>query len=92
MGTSNSQCFPIKVFCFGNYNNILQSIFTSKIETNKGEYEQRVLKKSQSFQENETKKTINIHIEWRAILYPDLTEDNINDLFKDLKKKLDPNR
>ena len=39
MGTSNSQCFPIKVFCFGNYNNILQSIFTSKIETNKGEYE-----------------------------------------------------
>ena len=89
MGTSNSPCFPIKVFCFGNQKDILQKIFTTKIETNNSKYEQRILKKSESFQENESKKNITIQIEWRAILYPDLTEDNINDLFEDLGKQLE---
>ena len=90
MGSSQSN--PIKVFCFGNKDNILQEIFpkkTGKDKINSKIVEYRILQKSQSIQENETKKNINIQIEWRATLYPDITEENIDELFDDLTKKLD---
>ena len=90
MGSSQSN--PIKVFCFGNKDNILQEIFPKKTgqdKINSEIVEYRILQKSQSIQENETKKNINIQIEWRATLYPDITEENIDDLFDDLTKKLD---
>ena len=90
MGSSQSN--PIKVYCFGNKDNILQEIFPKKTgqdKINSEIVEYRILQKSQSIQENETKKNINIQIEWRATLYPDITEENIDDLFDNLTKKLD---
>ena len=87
MGSSNEPTFPIKIFCFGNKDSILQSIFPEKNTEDKDNWEQRKLKKSESFIENETQKTISI--EWKATLYPDITDDNINELFEDLTKKMD---
>ena len=55
----------------------------------KDKWEQRVLKKEESFTENETKKKISKTIEWKATLYPNLTDDNIDELFEDLTKKMD---
>ena len=48
MGASNNQCFPIKVFCFGNCDDILQSIFTTKVETNNSEYVDDVTENSET--------------------------------------------
>ena len=84
----NEESFPIKIFCFGNQNDVLQDIFPDKIES-KDKFEHRRLKKSKSFTENETKKTIEKKIEWNATLYPDITDDNIDELFEDLIKKMD---
>ena len=91
MGCSNKPepTFPIKIFCFGNIDNILQNIFPDKNEDDKDKWEQRVLKKEESFTENETKKKISKTIEWKATLYPNLTDDNIDELFEDLTKKMD---
>ena len=85
----NEQIYPIKIFCFGNQDNILQKIFPEINKTNTDIYEKRILKKSQSIKENESQKTFSINIEWRATLYPDITEENINDLFDDLTKKME---
>ena len=85
----NEQIYPIKIFCFGNQDNILQKIFPEINKTNTDIYEKRILKKSQSIKENESQKTFIINIEWRATLYPDITEENINDLFDDLTKKME---
>ena len=85
---SSEPTFPIKVFCFGNQDDILQEIFPEKIN-NKDNWEFRKLKKTESFTENETKKTILKTIEWNATLYPDITDENIDELFEDLKKKMD---
>ena len=91
MGCSNEPepTFPIKIFCFGNKDNILQNIFPVKNKDDKDKWEQRVLKKEESFTENETKKKISKTIEWKATLYPNLTDDNIDELFEDLTKKMD---
>ena len=91
MGCSNEPepTFPIKIFCFGNKDNILQNIFPDKNEDDKDKWEQRVLKKEESFTENETKKKISKTIEWKATLYPNLADDNIDELFEDLTKKMD---
>lgn len=89
MGCSNEPTFPIKIFCFGNIDNILQNIFPDKNEDDKDKWEQRVLKKEESFTENETKKKISKTIEWKATIYPNLTDDNIDELFEDLTKKMD---
>ena len=85
---SSEPTFPIKVFCFGNQDDILQEIFPEKIN-NKDNWEFRKLKKTESFTENETKKTILKTIEWNATLYPDITDENIDELFEDLQKKMD---
>ena len=84
----NEKSFPIKIFCFGNQNDILKDIFPEKIES-KDKFEHRRLKESKTFTENETKKTIEKKIEWNATLYPDITDDNIDELFEDLEKKMD---
>ena len=86
----NEETFPIKIFCFGNQNNVLQEIFPEKIESKgKDKFEHRRLKKSESFKENETNKTISKSIDWNATLYPDITDDNIEELFVDLEEKMD---
>ena len=85
----NEETFPIKIFCFGNQNNILQKIFPEKIESKEDNFEHRRLKKSETFKENETKETLSKIIEWNATLYPDITDDNIEELFEDLEKKMD---
>ena len=87
---SKEETFPVKVFCFGNQDDILQNIFPEKIESDgKDKWEHRRLKKSESFIENETKKTISKTIEWVATLYPDITDDNVDELFKNLQEKMD---
>ena len=88
MGNS-SQVNPIKVFCFGNKDKILEGIFPEPDENIIDKWEHRKLNKFQSIQENETKKKIKIQIEWKATLYPDITDENINELFEDLGKKMD---
>ena len=89
----SSQVYPIKIFCFGNKDKILQKIFpdVSELndEQNRDKWEHRIFKKSQSIKENETNEEITIKIEWRATLYPDIKDDNINELFDDLTKKMD---
>jgi len=87
---SSEPTFPIKIFCFGNQNGILQEIFPEKIENkDKDNWEHRKLKKSKSYTENETQKTITKTIEWKATLYPNITDDNVDELFEDLIKKMD---
>ena len=87
---TKEETFPVKVFCFGNQDNILQKIFPETIESdNKDKWEHRRLKKSKSFTENETKRTISKTIEWVATLYPDITDDNVDELFDNLQKKMD---
>lgn len=87
---SSEPTFPIKVFCFGNQNGILQEIFPEKIENkDKDNWDHRKLKKSESYTENETQKTISKTIEWKATLYPNITDDNVDELFEDLIKKMD---
>ena len=89
MGTSEIT-FPIKVFCFGNKDDVLQSIFPDEIKNeNKKQWKYRRYKESKTFTENETKKAISQTIEWNATLYPDITDDNIEELFDDLSKKMD---
>ena len=83
------QTSPIKVFCFGNKDNILQTIFKEELpKIENYQWERRILKEAREYMENETKKSKTETIEWIATLYPDITEDNINDLFDDLKDKL----
>lgn len=87
---SSEPTFPIKVFCFGNQNGILQEIFPEKIENkDKDNWDHRKLKKSESYTENETQKTISKTIEWKATLYPNIIDDNVDELFEDLIKKMD---
>ena len=85
---SSEPTFPLKVFCFGNQDGILQEIFPEEIK-DKDKWENRKLKQSESFTENETKTTISKTIEWKATLYPNITDDNVDELFEDLKKKMD---
>ena len=83
------QTSPIKVFCFGNKDNILQTIFKEELpKIENYQWERRILKEAREYMENEKKKSKTETIEWIATLYPDITEDNINDLFDDLKDKL----
>ena len=87
---SSEPTFPIKVFCFGNKDNILQKIFPDEVKNEyKDKWEHRTLMKKESFTENETKKTISKKIEWIATLYPDITDDNVDELFEDLSKRMD---
>ena len=86
----NEETFPIKIYCFGNQDNILKEIFPDKIKSKeKDKFEHRIFKKSKSFKENETNKTISKTIEWIATIYPDITEDNVDELFEDLQRKMD---
>ena len=87
---SSEPTFPIKIFCFGNKDGILEEIFPDIIKNeDKDKWEHRAIKKSESFTENETQKTIERTIEWKATLYPDITDNNVDELFEDLQKKMD---
>ena len=86
----NKETFPIKIYCFGNQDDILKEIFPDEIKSKeKDKFEHRTFKKSYSFKENETNKTISKTIEWIATIYPDITEDNVDELFEDLVRKMD---
>ena len=84
----SSQTYPVKVFCFGNKNNILKEIFPEKIITIEDNWEHRAFKNSIEFKEKETGKKLEETMEWNAILYPNITDDNIEDLFASLEKNL----
>ena len=84
----SKKSFPIKVFAFGNKNNILEKIFTEKLKDKFDNYEQRKYKKETVFKENETGEQIIEKIEWDLILYPDLDDNNIESLFTSLEKGL----
>jgi len=86
----NEETFPIKIYCFGNQDGVLGEIFTEKIKSKeKDKFERRICKKSISFKENETNETISKTIEWIATIYPNITEDNVDELFEDLSRKMD---
>ena len=80
--------FPIKIFVFGNKNNIIEKIFTEKLNDKFDKWEQRKYKKETNYKEIETGKKLNEKIEWDAILYPDINDGNIEDLFNSLEKGL----
>ena len=84
----SKKSFPIKIFVFGNKNNILEKIFTEKLNDKFDKWEQRKYKKETNYKEIETGKKLNEKIEWNAILYPDINDGNIEDLFNSLKKGL----
>ena len=84
--------YPIKIFCFGNKDDVLQKIFPDKDIQDQDKWERRIYKRTTSFAENETEKTISKTIVWKAKLYPDIIEGengNVNDLFNDLTKSMD---
>lgn len=83
----STQTYPVKIFCFGDRNEILKEIFTTKVQ-NKDKWEYRVFKKEMEFKEKETDKTLKETIEWNATLYPDITDDNLEELFESLEKNL----
>lgn len=83
----STQTNPIKVFCFGDRNNILKKIFPTKV-TNPEKWEHRTFKKQMEFKEKETGKIMEEIIEWNATLYPDITDDNLEELFESLEKNL----
>ena len=83
----STQTNPVKVFCFGDRNDILKEIFPTKV-TNTDKWEHRAFKKEMEFKEKETGKTIEEIIEWNATLYPDITDDNLEELFESLEKNL----
>jgi len=84
----SKKSFPIKIFVFGNKNNILEKIFTEKLNDKFDKWEQRKYKKETNYKEIETGKKLNEKIEWNAILYPDINDGNIEDLFNSLEKGL----
>ena len=84
--------YPIKIFCFGNKDDVLQKIFPEKDIQDQDQWERRIYKRTTSFTENETEKTISKTIVWKAKLYPDIidgNDGNINKLFNDLIKRMD---
>ena len=85
---SNKKSFPIKVFVFGNKNNIHEKIFPEKLKDKFDRFEQRKYKKEMEFKENETGKQLSEKIEWDAILYPDINDENIETIFESLEKGL----
>ena len=88
---NNQQTYPIKIFCFGNKNDILKKIFPEKIKSNEDKWEHRRFKEEIEFKEKETGKKMKELMEWNAILYPDITDNNIEDdtLFESFVKNLD---
>ena len=86
----SKQSFPIKIFIFGNKNDILKKIFPDKIiiKDKADEWEHRQYKKEVYFKEKETGKMLEEKIEWNATLYPDINDDNIEELFKSLEENL----
>ena len=88
---SNIPIYPINIFSFGNQDNILETIFPDKIKQNHGEnkykWEHRILKKSITIPESEAKER-EFEIEWRLTKYPDITDENIDELFEDLTNKM----
>ena len=81
---------PVKIFCFGNKNKILEKIFPEKDINNKYEdkWEHRIFKKTIEFKENETGKDLVEKFEWNATIYPNITDDNIEELFESLEQNL----
>ena len=86
----NKQTFPVKIFCFGNKSEIIEKIFPDKEENNsyKDNWEHRTFKRTIEFKENETGKNLEEKVEWNATIFPNLTDDNIDELFESLEQKL----
>ena len=80
--------FPIKVFAFGNKNNVLEKLFTEKLKDKIDNWEKRQYKREVDFKEIETGIQLTEKIEWNAILYPDINDNNIEILFNSLEKGL----
>ena len=81
---------PVNIFCFGNRNKILEEIFPSNDNNTKYEdrWEHRTSKNEIKFKENETGKDLVETIEWNATIYPNITDDNIDELFESLEQNL----
>lgn len=80
---------PIKVFIFGDKNNVVEHLFPEKIKKpDASNLEQRIFKKEIEFKENESGRMIEEKIEWIATIYPDIMDDNIEDLFNSLEQNL----
>ena len=81
---------PVNIFCFGNRNKILEEIFPSNDNNTKYEdrWEHRTFKNEIKFKENETGKDLVETIEWNATIYPNITDDNIDELFESLEQNL----
>lgn len=81
---------PVKIFCFGNKNKVLEKIFPEKDINNKYEdkWEHRIFKNTIKFKENETGKDLVEMFEWNATIYPNITDDNIEELFESLEQNL----
>lgn len=84
------QTLPVKVFCFGNKNGILEKLFPLANNDKKiiDKYKHRTFKKVIEYKEKETGFYLEEKIEWNATFYPDITDDNIEELFESLEKNL----
>ena len=80
--------FQIKVFAFGNKNNVLEKLFTEKLKDKIDNWEKRQYKREVDFKEIETGIQLTEKIECNAILYPDINDNNIEILFNSLEKGL----
>ena len=86
----SKQSIPIKIFCFGDKDRIISELFPNKREINdkKDKWECREFVKEISFKEKETGKSLTEKIEWIATIYPDIDDDNIEEVFESLENKL----
>lgn len=79
-----AQTYPIKVFCFGDKNGIINEVFPEEIASDDN-YKHRMFKQKIKFKEKETNKIMEEKMEWNAILYPNLCDDNIDSLLPSLE-------
>ena len=86
----SKQSYPVKIFIFGNKNNIIETIFPDKlmVKDKNSKWENRQYKKELKFEEKETGSMIEEKIEWKATIYPDIEDDNIEESFTSLSENL----
>ena len=86
----SKQSYPVKIFVFGNKNNIIETIFPEKLNLKfkNDKWENRQYKKEVKYNEKETGSMIEEKIEWKATIYPDILDDNIEELFTSLQDNL----
>ena len=84
----STQTYPVKVFCFGDKNKILNEIFPEKIQSDEDKWEHRAFRNKIKFKEIESGKNMEEKMEWNALLYPNITDDNLEELFSSLEQNL----